>query len=370
MSEVLLSEAAHSEPGPAPTPAVRVGVITTPALPGGAEERLERDLGALLSERYPDVMWDLERAREGLVEPPARLTELVDAARALLLARGWDLAVVVTEVPLRLSRRPLLSHASPTHGVALISLPALGVIGVGRRLREAAGDAIAALIGDAPSEATGGRRPGTRRRLVELANDVDDPGAGGIAFLPRVLGANLRLLMGMIRANHPWRLAARLANALVGAVAAGSFALVTADVWRIAGSLGALRLSVLTALALATAVVALIATHHLWERTSDPRVREQVVLFNTATLVTLGIGIGTLCGAVCIGALAVAALLVPDSLFGSELDRGVDAWDYVRLAWLTSILATVGGALGGALESHDAVREAAYAQRPDDDERR
>ena len=246
MSEVL-SEASLSEPGSAPPTAVRVGVITTPALASGAEERLARDLEALLSERYPDVLWELERAREGLVEPPARLTDLVDAARALLLARDWDLAVVVTEVPLRLGRRPLLSHASPTHGVALISLPALGVMQVGRRLRDAAGDAIAALIGDAPWEAGGGRRRGTRRRLVELAGDVDDPGAGGIAFLPRVLGANLRLLMGMIRANHPWRLAARLADALVGAVAAGSFALVTADVWRIAGSLGALRLAVLTA---------------------------------------------------------------------------------------------------------------------------
>jgi hypothetical protein len=137
-------------------------------------------------------------------------------------------------------------------------------------------------------------------------------------------------------------------------------------VWRIAGSLGALRLALLTAVALATAVVTLIATHHLWERTSDPRVREQVVLFNTATLVTLGIGVGTLCGTVFVGALAVAALLVPESLFGSALGRTVDIWDYVRLAWLTSILATVGGALGGALESHDAVREAAYAQRPDD----
>lgn len=369
MSEVL-SEVSLTEPGSAPTTAVRVGVITTPTLASGAEERLARDLEALLPERYPDVLWELERAREGLVEPPARLTELVDAARALLLARGWDLAVVVTEVPLRLGRRPLLSHASPTHGVALISLPALGVMQVGRRLRDAAGDAIAALVGDAPWEAGGGRRRGTSRRLVELAGDVDDPGAGGIAFLPRVLGANLRLLMGMIRANHPWRLAARLADALVGAVAAGSFALVTADVWRIAGSLGALRLAVLTALALATAVITLIATHQLWERTNDPRVREQVVLFNTATLVTLGIGIGTLCGAVFVGALAVAALLVPDSLFGSALDRTVDIWDYVRLAWLTSILATVGGALGGALESRDAVREAAYAQRPNDGGRR
>jgi uncharacterized membrane protein len=356
-----LGDAATASPPPAET-CVQVGLVVSPALTKAAALELRSSLAQSLRERYPEVDWEFDLVLDRLLPPPAELTELVDAARSRLLAEDWDVALHVTELPLSLSRRPLVRHASPTHAVALVSLPALGVLRRGRRLHDTAVDAVAALIGDSPAG-----RPLARRALVELGTDVDDDSQPGIFLLTRVVTGNIRLLLGMVGANRPARLVGRLSRAFVGALAAGSFALVTSDVWRLAHSLDTLRLGALTVTTVALAVVTLITAHDLWERASSPQVREQVMLFNVATTATLSLGIVTLYATILALALGVAALLVDDSLLAEAVGEPAGLWDYLRLAWLTASLATVGGALGSALESDVAVREAAYAYQPVDE---
>jgi hypothetical protein len=228
-------------------------------------------------------------------------------------------------------------------------------------------DAVSALIGDAPRADGSGRIPGrgrgTRLRLVELGSDVEG-GSEGVAFLLRVVGGNLRLLLGMIRANRPWRLVVRLTRALVGALAVATVTLILSDVWRISATLDDLRLAAFMLLAVGIAVVALIVVHGLWERPADPAAREQVMLFNVATLATIALGVVSLYAEAFVFILAGAALLIDSSLLSDTIGHSVGVSDYLRLDWLVCSLATVGGALGSALESDAAVREATYAYRP------
>lgn len=81
-----------------------------------------------------------------------------------------------------------------------------------------------------------------------------------------VVTGNLRLLLGMLRANRPWRLAVRLSRALVTAVAAGTFALVTTDIRRLSAALGPLRLVLLTVGSVAAVVLTIVIGAGLWER--------------------------------------------------------------------------------------------------------
>lgn len=345
---------------------VKLGLIVSPAIDQVAADELAADLGAALAERYPEVEWKPEVLTDPLAEPPVHLTELVSAARRLLLDADWDLAVAITELPLRLAHRTLLSHASRTHGVALVSLPALGVLRRRRRLYDAAADAVGTLVGDPEgggAARSAGAGLGVRRRLAELAGDVGDDD-GGVAYVARVISGNLRLLVGMVGANHPWRLVGRLWRAMLAAVAAVAFGLISIEVWKIAGTLGPLRLAIVGLASIAAASVTLIAGHGLWERAPAPRVREQVTLFNLATTATVVFGVTALYLVVFVASLLAALLLIEPSLLGEALKRDTDAWDYVRIAWLSSALGTIGGALGATLETDEAVKEAAYAHRP------
>jgi hypothetical protein len=91
--------------------------------------------------------------------------------------------------------------------------------------------------------------------------------------------------------------------------------------------------------------------------------RQQVVLFNIATTATIAIGVVALFAALFVLALLGALLLIVPRLLTDALGHPVAFGDYVEVAWLSSSLATVGGALGAGLESDEAVRRAAYTYR-------
>ncbi|MFN8164440.1 MAG: hypothetical protein U0R26_11575, partial [Solirubrobacterales bacterium] len=82
---------------------------------------------------------------------------------------------------------------------------------------------------------------------------------------------------------------------------------------------------------------------------------------------TVVFGVTALYLFVFVASLLAALLLIEPFLLSEALGRDTDAWDYVRLAWLSSALGTIGGALGATLETDEAVKEAAYAHRPTND---
>jgi uncharacterized membrane protein len=166
-----------------------------------------------------------------------------------------------------------------------------------------------------------------------------------------------------VHANQPWRLAVGLSRACGAAAATGVFALVTSDVWRIADAMSPVRMGALTIVSVAVIAATLIVGAGLWERPQNSRAREEAVLFNIATTATVVIGVAALYVALLVLALLMATLLITPDVLGDALGHRTAARDYLRLAWLACSLATLGGALGARLETHEAVRHAAYTYR-------
>jgi len=356
---------------------IAVGLLAAPTMADMAEQ-LARELPEMLAARFPGVRFTAHLAIEPLASAAGFREDLVQLARRRMLDEGWNVAVCLTDLPLRVGRQPVTAHLSVTLGVLLLSVPALGAIATATRARET----VVRLLDDLLTERLHRPRPGVTHgrartfvssRLHGFAYPVgraDRFEAGSVRFVTAGVRGNVRLVLGMVRANRPWRLVAGLSRALVAALGTSAFTLTSPGVWRIANGMGWPRLIALSLGTIVGTCVLIITVHGLWERSPNQAVREQVALFNAATALTLAFGISALYLALfALNSIAGGALVAPGVL-ESELHHPVSVRDYLWLAWLVSSLATIGGALGAAIESDATVREAAYGFRGDDDTRR
>lgn len=152
-------------------PDVVVGLVAAPGAPSDLAGWLIGALGQQMSAEHADVRWDVRCMEDSVVQPPADDAEIVAAVRARLLTENWDLAICLTDLPLAADRRPVVAHASPVHGVAVLSLPALGAVGVRRWALQTTQDLIRALLGTGAASDPAG----LGHRVRQLAADPAEP---------------------------------------------------------------------------------------------------------------------------------------------------------------------------------------------------
>ena len=169
----------------------------------------------------------------------------------------------------------------------------------------------------------------------------------------------------MVLANRPYRLVRDLSKVLVATLASAGFLIVNSNAWGIADQLEVPSHVLIAVLAVGGLGVWLVVAHSLWEKSSQLRNPALTRRVNTATVLTLLIGLLVAYVVLYVAILAAMALVVPDQYMTSNLGHPAGVADYAAAAWFAASMATVVGAIGSGLENDEEVRETISRYRPD-----
>ena len=348
-----------------------VALLADPDAPTEIAQRMARTLPARLAGRSGqgrrfDVEVVSEPFTSGTEDLPTLMRRIMDRGRA----ERWDIVVALTDLPLHSHGRKLVLDLSHEHGLALLSLPPLG-LRLQTRARRAVEEAVLSLAGP---RATGTEGPPRSQPLLgpfvsRLApihpGQVGAEETTDLRYVVSGPRGYLRVLFGMVRANRPWRLVPGLSKALAAALATGAVATVNSTIWSLAQSLSAPRLVIATVGSVALMIGWLIVDAQLWHRSAEVsrEARQRARLYNASTVMTVGIGVLVCYAGLIVVNLVWALFILNGQVFASTTGTPLHAAEYWTLSWFVASVATVGGALGSGLESDEAIRAAGYSKR-------
>jgi hypothetical protein len=324
-------------------------LIADPGVPAAIAERLSDSLPDALTPPA-DGEWSVSVRHHAY--PIDEHAEVVEVIRTVGPAsEAEDIVIYLTDLPRRLGTTPVVVDISLDSRFGLISIPGAGGLSIDRRVRNLAQAVVAEVT----------RESGTPGRSVKRLKRVQDDDV--VRYVAPTAFSRLQLLMGMVYANRPWRLAAGMSKVMMAAFATGAVSLAYPTIWQLSDTMGPWRLSAATILASVAMISWLILHHKLWERPDSAAERERAALYNAATVATLTIGVASLHIGLFLLLLLTAWWTLPPQLVAHNIGHPVGISTLLMMAWLVAAVATLGGALGSGLEDEKAVKAAAYGVR-------
>ncbi|OLR94742.1 hypothetical protein [Actinokineospora bangkokensis] len=347
---------------------VVVGVLADEGLPEQVVTSLADELPEVLAAQVGgQARWRVEHVVDQLPLDDDGEIPMRELSRRHRRDRGWDLLVLVTDLPRRSGTSPVAAGVDVDHGVAVISLPALGAVLVRRRARALLVRVVRHLLSRrSGAEGDPGDQGGVTRLSEALAPTKplsDDDGSAQTHVALVGLRGRLRLLAGMVRDNRPGRLVPHLAGATAAAAGTAAYGVITSSFWKLADALSPLRLAVISVVAILVMTAWLVVYNRLRDRPRDAAERRKAVLYNISTATTLAIGVACMYAILFVLSLLGAAVLINSDYFAQTLGHPVGAGSYLNLVWLCTSVGIVAGALGSSLEDEETIRNATYGRR-------
>ncbi len=358
-----------------------VGIIPAPELPESIAYKLVDKLPDAFSSNIDKYLsWEVEIVRDPLTGAAEKVDEIINRAADLKQEHNWDYAVCLTDLPIFSGKDVVLGDVNDKEGVAQISIPAFGILPVGKRVEKAIIQMVSELYyrvnghgkilnKDIDSAAINNLRllrSDSAFSPIRKVNPPDRIEKADVRFIvvPRFNGRQ-RLLFGMAHANRPWTIIPAFKRVVAIAFATGAYGLVFPSLWNLSVAYGSTRFIVLMLAAILGMIIWIIFAHNLWEKPTKKSHRKLRLLYNIATVITLGIAVLVYYTMLFILFLIAVAFFVPPEVFAETvgLEGEVNFKYYFHLTWLVTSVATVVGAIGSGLESDKVVRNIMYGYR-------
>lgn len=337
-----------------------VGLIADPgiatAMANRIAVRLEEGLEKLQQQEH---QWEVQVAPFSLPLEQSGRVALNDKVPRLREKHGWDFIIYLTDAPHYVQNRPVRSVISVEDASAVLSLPTLGIARPRTVARELAELVKELASGKAPAAPL---TPLGRAMSVHASRQDGQNEQNRISSIEGMRG-RLLLIAGMVRSNRPWKLVPRLSSAMAGAAATGAFGVFYTSIWSMADYLPAARLSLITVASISILTLWLLFHNRLWESPKGIRRGERMLVYNAATVMTVGFAAAIMYVLLFLTLLAGSLIVIDQEYLAYQLRHDVTLAEYVNLAWLASSLGTMGGAIGSSFDGAKEVQRATFSQR-------
>lgn len=283
-------------------------------------------------------------------------------------ANNWDYAISITDLPSFSEHKAVIADINTKNGVGMISLPSFGAFPLKKRIRKAIILITELLyknnnqdVEEIASEINWSFLLSKVKR-VEPAEDLNTDVR--LILNSQVFGW-LRILTGMIFANRPWNAIGAFKKVLTLAFATGIYISIFSTPWQLSVAYTQSRFITLMLLSITSMVIWIVFAHQLWERATSKSQSQYRLLYNVTTVLTLSVI--TIINYLVLFSLFLLsiALFVPEGIFEAATDDGANnsVENYLRLAWLTTSLSLLVGAVGASVEKEGKIREVTYSYR-------
>lgn len=359
---------------------ITVGLISTPGLPADLGTELVKELPELLEKTIgSQVTWETEVTVDPLVGVAEDFNQVLEKANNIKQENGWDYAITLTDLPFFFEKKLVAANANLENGIAQISIPSYGLFPTRKSVRKTLLKLMENLYAgsfselEKPEQTRAGRRKHKKTgktpfpvSFTKREEGYSNQSGADLRYVitPRVIGY-IQVLLGMTRANRPWKAFFSLYKVLALAFATGTYISIFSTPWQLSIIYSNYRMIFLMLLAIFGMVTWIIFSQNLWEKPSEHGKKRWRQLYNGTTFLTL-LSLFCINYIVLFGMFSISiSLFVPPELFQVSLgmDSEPEIHYYFSLVWFITSAGTLAGAIGSGLEREENIRDITYSFR-------